>query len=260
VPWYADFRDLGALHEGEIQKRNLFAKWIDRLIEKNLLNSASGIFTVSIGLKNVLKLYKKPTAVIYNGWKSNKLNKPSIKNKLFLYFHYAGTVYPHRKKSLNLLIKNLKEINAKLFLRIFNITNVFDNSEILDLKNNKKIVLLPITSQKALLKEQKNACANVVLEDLDKNSYSNKGVLTGKFLRLLTLGPPVLAIARKDSEIRKVIKQTQIGYFSSSPKSISRCIKKIVLRKKQVANLNKLKLFSVQNQAKMIIQIIFNQK
>ncbi|MGI6445965.1 MAG: hypothetical protein ACOX2I_09660 [Candidatus Ozemobacteraceae bacterium] len=78
-----------------------------------------------------------------------------------------------------------------------------------------------------ILQEQANSFANIVFEDLKHDFDFKKGVLTGKFLRLLIEKPPILAIARDDSEIGEILTQTKKGQLITSSEEVACFIRNV---------------------------------
>jgi hypothetical protein len=90
-----------------------------------------------------------------------------------------------------------------------------------------KLRLLQPAKAKIIAKEQAHSKINLVLEDFDKTYDPKKGVLTGKLMQLLTYNPPVLAVARDDSEIGEVLAKSKKGVLASTHKEIKDFIKKV---------------------------------
>lgn len=261
-PWIADFRDLGALHIEESYK-NPIMKRIDKLIEKKIIATTSAITTVSQALAEELQSnYKKPTYVIYNGWyintntKNDTLQFDSMIDSNTIY--YAGRFYKHQLESLFILLNAIKSTNYKLVIRSLGPENLeneliaFSNS--INCSNN--LVILPPAKSSIIEIEQTHSLINLVIEDLCKKEKSKRGVLTGKFLRLLTEKPAILAIARDDSEIGVILNETQKGKLLTNPDDIALFINQIKCGENDMPNQVAIQKFSKNAQAKRLAEII----
>lgn len=224
VPWVADFRDLGALHRDDYDPRNIIFRLIDRVIEQRLIQSAASLTTVSKGLAEELERhYKKDVAVIYNGWKyadEQKQGSSNINSEIFTapYIYYAGRFYEHRMEAIYILLQSLQTLDIIFVIRSLGPGKL--NKKIIYMAEKlgviDKVRILPPENESIIHAEQQNAVINLVVEDMSTTYTSKKGVLTGKFLQLLTYSAPILAIARKDSEIGHILCKTERGALHSS--------------------------------------------
>ena len=229
TPIVYDFRDLGALHEGDEYSQNIVAQSLDRLFEKKYLKNASALTTVSYGLAEKLaKHYRVKTEVIYNGWapisyalpeRSGLLNV--VIRKPFIY--YAGRFYEHRLDAIYCLLQSIK--NTPYYLVLRSLGPEYLESKIIayaKLQNvADRVIVLPPATATVVNYEQTQSAVNLVVEDLDNKYPTKKGVLTGKFLQLLTLTAPVLAIARSDSEIGSILDKTAKGRLVSNAEQLA---------------------------------------
>ena len=261
VPWIADFRDLGALYKDNRFKKNSLFKNMDLAVERKLLKGASAITTVSNGLKEELvAYYDLPVHVIYNGWEklSNKTNE-KLKSKESPYIYYAGRFYEHRIDSLFMLIECL--VSGELSLKIRSLGPKELNDKIMVFASEKgvsdKVELLAPADSETVDKESGMATINLVVEDLDKDFMWKKGNLTGKFLSLLIKQPPILAIARDDSEIGEILRETKKGELCSNEEEI-----RIFLNNqdplKNNPNEKRIEFYSKERQAELLSGILNN--
>lgn len=225
IPIIYDFRDLGAIHQGSDFNQNFIAKYIDRLLERKYLKNRSLIITVSNGLaERIKKFYTGEVEIIYNGWAKPEIKEYSNYRKPLEdpYIYYAGRFYQHQMAALFLLIENLKSVDFTLIIRSvgpFELENkIVEYSKKCGV--SEKVKVLPKVSADIADFESQNATVNLVIEDMDKRFESLKGVLTGKLLQLLLYKAPVLAIARDDSEIGKILKETDKGVLVSSKEEL----------------------------------------
>lgn len=258
IPWIADFRDLGALYQDKYYKQNLLARKLDLIVEKRVLSSASAITTIGNTFVNVLKKnYNKPTYMIYNGWDIEQNYGRKLDRKKYLY--YAGRFYPHQMKSVYMLINTLKKHkNINLVIRSLGPEPL--NKKIEEFTKSVGIIdqvrILEPLEPKDVLLESQRALVNIVFEDLDKTIAWKKGVITGKLLGLLPLNPPVLAIARKDSEIGEILRDTNKGKLCSSINEIDNFLTSVEQNIDKFIGNKNIILYSKQYQAKKICNVL----
>lgn len=265
IPWIVDFRDLGALYKDRFSKRYPLIEYIDKSFEYRLIKSASTMTTVSEGLCDSLQLaYRKKTHVIYNGWMSNSVyNKSTLENDIFQselpYIYYAGRFYQHQMESVFLLIDSLAAQDCLLIIRSLGPTDLEDIISTYARKKQmiEKVKILPPVKPDVIAKEQSNATINLVIEDLDYTFDEKRGVLTGKLLQLLTYSPPILAIARHDSEIGKVLEQSKKGILVSTPREIQVFLEKVLVKGARYdTDFHLINRYSKEEQAKKMIKIM----
>lgn len=259
-PWIADIRDLGALRGDD---RNKFSIWLDKKIEKFLFSTTNGFITVSNTLETILaNEYKKDTKTIYNGWdiKTDETDfvepfpNSSIIN--YSYIYYAGVFYNHRIRSFELLIESLSNFNDEnliLVLRSLGPKEIEEKIVEMAIRYNveDRIVILQPCPPNIVEQEQNNAIINLVIEDLDTSETWSRGTLTGKFLELIIRKPPVLAIARYDSEIGEILKNTSKGKLCSNVEEINCFLREIIFKKgKYTGNESEINKYSKKNQAR----------
>lgn len=263
VPFIADFRDLAALHIDDCIQINHCIRLIDMQIEKYLLKNCATITTVSSGLANeITKLHNKTAHVIYNGWyntpSTTDVTKPSGLEQDYVF--YAGRFYNGRLDAVFLLLNALKFSNLSFVARSLGPENL--ENEILayatEIGVKDQVRLLPPITPNELLAEQVNAKANLVFEELDKSVAYKRGVLTGKFLQLLTFKPPVLCIARDDSEIGDVLHETNRGALASNATEVQSFLQSLQQANAYPLDLTKLQKYSKQEQAKKLVNLVEN--
>lgn len=260
VPVTYDFRDLASLHEDKSFKQNWLAKVVDRAFEKHYLRSAAGFITVSKGLaERIESQYKQRIHVVYNGYTLNELEGDTCHslptNKPYLY--YAGRFYDHRLDSVYLLIDALESFEYKLIIRSLGPIELDEKIKRYALHKNvaHKVEILDKTKAEIVEYESRNAAVNLVFEDLEKVYKSLRGVLTGKFLQLLTYDAPVLAIARSDSEIGEILNETGKGRLASSEREVVDFLNTLD-KEENVVDSSKIFFYSKEEQAKSLIHYL----
>jgi hypothetical protein len=264
VPWIADFRDLGALRP---DARNTLAKSLDCAIERLLLKSAKMITTVSPTLSKILgETYRKPTSVIYNGWdcvhQTGDRQIPITERTSFEqpYLYYAGRFYEHQMKGFFVLLEVMaRKPEFKLLIRSLGPLELEEQvrTKIAALGIRDRVDILPPCDAEQVHFEAERALANLIVEDIDEDNIFSRGTLTGKLLQLVASSPPVLAIARRDSDIKDVLKITEKGQLCSSSAEVHNFVEKLQNESKIFSgNPDKITQFSKKRQAEKFCQIL----
>jgi len=219
IPLILDFRDMAALKNG---KKNILARIFDRVVEKKYVRKSSGLTTISPTLGSLLKEnYRIKTKVIFNGWDRLVVRETEGYKK---YFYYAGRVYPHQVESFKLFLSALVKISIGITLRIRSISIKMVDDElkriVKEMNLDNRVEFLEPCSSDQAVEESREAFANLVFEDLEKRSVWPKGTLTGKFLQLISLSPPIVSIARSDNDMGAILKETQRGKLCSTTEDI----------------------------------------
>ncbi|WP_158653483.1 glycosyltransferase family protein [Acinetobacter indicus] len=259
IPLVIDFRDLGALHVNEPNNRNFISIFLDKIIEKKLLKDCIGITTVSNGLMEELtENYNiNNKAVIYNGFNSSIDENVNASEQ---YFYYAGRFYENQIKSIFLLLDYIERNRGyKLIIRSLGPLNlekkIIDYASTLGVSDN--LIVLDPADSITVQNEASRSFANIVVESLDTEINWKKGVLTGKLMGLLCMKPPILSIARKDSEIGEVLSYTMKGVCVHSLPEIEMFVEKIYENKfSYCGDKNKILEFSKKAQAKKLCSFL----
>ncbi|TSC75477.1 MAG: group 1 glycosyl transferase [Parcubacteria group bacterium Gr01-1014_30] len=231
-PWIADLHDPLSLWNNS---KFLLWQLIDRIIDKNLLQSASAITTLGRKLANQMgKLYKRDVKVIYNGFEEIDQEDEAIeenprKEKIL---YYAGRFHEHRMKAARLFIGWLsqnKEENVKFTLRSLGPKEA--NEELLEYAKEKKVLdkieLLPPADLKTVSQEERKADVLLLFEDLKKTRRNFESTLPAKLMEYLAKEAQIVAIARGDSEIGEILAETKRGYLVSDFSQLGAVLKKI---------------------------------
>lgn len=262
VPWVADFRDLGAFRE---DSRNILIKFLDQAWEKRLVKSAAALTTVSPTLQEILgSHYDKPTAVIFNGFdsvlepsKTPRRDPALVPSK---YLHYAGQLYPHQMKSIELLFRVVKPFEElRIFFRLLGPQYLAEQVGALAKAYGlqERVILKPAGHSEELTDEAARATANLVFEDLSREKLWSRGTITGKLLRLLPLRPPVLAIARADSDIRVVLENTKKGEICEDEETLKKLLQEFLERPQNYSGkTDSIKTYSKREQARILCSFL----
>ena len=257
VPWIADFRDLGAL---KADYGNKLSIGVDKCAESYLLRSASAITVVTPHWVEVMRAsYRKTTRVVYNGWdlsdyptpaNVDAAGDPGIAGK---YVYYAGRLYQHRMNSMCLLLEALRSFpDVRLVNRSLGPAQLIEKllDEAVAMGLGGQVEILPDVEYSVVLRESRGALANAVFEDMDINNWYSKGTISGKIFESMCASPPVLAIARRDSEIGGILSDTGKGRLCSNVKDIKTFLNlQINDRGASRPNAGRINLFSRKEQA-----------
>lgn len=263
VPLIADFRDIAALR---VDGRNRLAMLVDYVVERALLKTASVITTVSPTLCEIFKkTYRKPSFVVYNGW-NRRQQQPDVQASSFEkpseqpYLYYAGRFYGTQMKTFYLLFETLVKMPyVRLVLRSIGPAVLEEQArrKLAELGIENRVDILPPCGPEQVNFESQYSVANIVIETLDEDDIFSRGTLTGKLPQLLPCKPPILAIARRDSDIGKVLETTEKGRLCSSLEQISDFLYGIVNGRETFSgNVSKIDQFSRREQARNLCKIL----
>jgi len=256
-PWVADFRDSSSL-------TNYSALGVlDKCVDKLLLNSASGITTVSPTLAYLLAdFYNKKAMVVFNGFNEkntfngNCRNKSAKNAKKIIY--YAGRFNLQQLNSVKLLIDWLAKCGRNDIVFTIRSLGTKEMDTMIsnyakDLKVCGMVDILEPAEDKIIQKETEEADILTVFVDYEEDVPAAVGTITGKFLKLLPLGTPVLVIGRKDSDIGRILHETGTGYLVSNAAQLA-----IFMRRALCGSLTlrpvweEIKKYSSKNQCKRL--------
>ena len=221
-PYIADIRDLISDYT-ETAEGYSSTKLLDNVVEKYVLHKASGIVTVTTGFRDILKLKypKKRFCVVFNGWDQAK-EKSFKEGAGKKYLYYAGSLYLHRLKSIELLIRCMEKINMtrkeKIGLIIRSIGPEALNVKLKKMVKQKGmqeyINILPSADEQVVQAEQEQAYINVVLNAPDEMDAALMATVPGKLYELLCKPGSILAITPQHSDVGKVLQYTNKGRAS----------------------------------------------
>jgi glycosyltransferase involved in cell wall biosynthesis len=219
APWIADFRDPGALRP---DGRAAFAQWLDRRIERHLLRSAAAVTTCGESWAEELRgLIDRPVHVVYNGWDLRHFGpapEPTASAAVSAaggrpYLYFAGRFYERQIEAVRRL---LGAVAGTPFAVVMRSLGPVEREATIDrlareLGVADQLRLLPPVPLATAHAEAQDAAANLVLETIDPAEDWARGHLSGKFLQLLPLPPPILFVARADSEAGGILRRTGKG-------------------------------------------------
>lgn len=261
LPWIADLRDAVSLYN---TSRLAIVRWIDSLIDKSIMRSASRIITISPQLAKLMSdFYQKPVDVVYNGFdidgKTFWTKPPKKKNNFILY--YAGRFHPHRIPAAKLVIDWLaKRTVPHAIFRVRSLGPREANEEIFDYARKKGISkaleLLPSAPPDIIFQEEEEADILLICEDISKMNPISNTNMTGKLFEYLPFRAPIVAITRQDSDIRLVINDTGRGFLASSLRELGRFLEKVRRGNPPRRNDNRIANYSRKSQCQKLCRIM----
>ena len=216
IPWVADFRDPWTdlfYLEGYNRLKISEAKDIEK--EMQILSSADLVTTVSPSIYNLLmgKNLKNNIEIITNGYDEDDfLEIESIDNtKNSLVISYVGSMAKSQiPKSFFMAICELKKKNIPIKIQF--IGNVHPEAVLLieKLEITDQINFIGYVSHNEAIKYM--SASNYLLLVVP-NTSNNKGIITGKVFEYLRSKSPIICIAPTDSDVAKIIHETQCGFI-----------------------------------------------
>ena len=217
VPWIGELRDLWS------DNYYGYGWWIDKVMEKYTLNSASALVTVSEPLNEVLqKKYPKiPVNTITNAYdKDDFLYSPNNKNTSNkLKIVYTGAVYSGKRDPTPLLeaISNDKKIRKSIIVDFYGndlgyIDFLVNKYNLHDCINTHD----PVSRSDALIYQSKSDALLL----LTWNNPLEKGMLTGKLFEYIGSSKPILSIGAIEDDASNLVTQNGFGVATNSPSEI----------------------------------------
>ncbi|MFZ1292137.1 MAG: glycosyltransferase family 4 protein [Melioribacteraceae bacterium] len=214
LKWVADFRDpwMEIVHYQNLN-RNFFTKLIDQNLEKNVLQNADSIITISDDIVDLFKskIGKKKYFVIPNGYdETDFLKSENTKNKIFT-IAYTGVITKTRVPFVFLSVMK-KFVNED---GISNIKFIIAGKTCAEFINEvRKLNLENYVEEKGFLPhhESTNILQNAdVLFLIIDDVPNNKGFLTGKIFEYLGSKKPIYAVGPTNGNANEIIQNTNSG-------------------------------------------------
>ncbi|MFV0237526.1 MAG: glycosyltransferase [Flavobacteriales bacterium] len=216
LKWIADFRDpwTNIYYYNSLK----LTPWADRQhkkLEKRVLRTANHIISVTPEYQTLYQQQtSQPVHCLTNGFDiSENLSHHTLDSKFSI--AYIGSMFKERNPQI--LWKVLQELVSqdKIFAHDLTIKFIgkFDDSVLHDLDSYHLKEHLDfkgyLTHEEAILEQQRSQ----VLLLVTANQTDKKGNIPGKLFEYMNSKRPIIAFGPKDSQIEKILNQTQTGAY-----------------------------------------------
>lgn len=215
VKWLADFRDPWTTIGYHKQlKLTSASKAKHKSFEKQVLNNADQIIVTSFVTKQEFQnLTNKPIEVITNGYDDEAAVDFNMDTKFTL--SHIGSLLSKRNPEILWQVLNELVNENEYFSKDFQLNFIGSISEkILEsIKNNNLsnyINEVDYVSHKEAIAYQKKSQLLLLIEI---DSEDTKCIIPGKLFEYIVSNRPVVAIGPKDSDVEKIIKETNTGHY-----------------------------------------------
>ena len=214
IKWIADLRDPWTdIYYYKHFYPTFFSKYIDRKLEKSVLNKADRLITVGSSLKDLFALkirgIENKIEVITNGYDEDDFSGISSTNPSVLTITYVGTlsdIYP-----VEGLLNSLQTLNLtgkKLILRFIGTVSQ-NQKELIQLHTQDyTLEIIPYVEHTEAIKFMyKSSILLLIIPD----HPSNKCIITGKLFEYIASGKPIICIGPVDGDAAKILGSTGHG-------------------------------------------------
>lgn len=230
APWIADFRDPGGIRT---EGRPGWVMRLDRRLEAHLLRPAAALTTCGETWAAMLEeAYGRRVRVLYNGWTPEPPDAPPAAPADPLptpYLYYAGRFYERQMAAVDRLLEAVRDGPFQVVIRSLGPPE--REAEILARARAREVLdrvhLLPPVAHRQVLAEARQAAATLVLEEVDTRIAWTRGHLSGKFLQLVPLPPPVLYVGRADAEAGDILHRTGKGALCTTAADLRRALERV---------------------------------
>ena len=217
VKWLADFRDpwttIGYHKQLKLVESS---KTKHKALEKQVLNAVDQVIVTSFTTKKEFqKITNQPIAVITNGY-DNEFSEAFEMDSKFTLSHIGSLLSKRNPEILWKVLSDLVNENTG-FSKYFQLNFIGAVSEIV-LESIKKNNLsdcinnIGYVSHKESIRFQKKSQILLLIEI---DSEDTKCIIPGKLFEYMVSNRPIIAIGPKDSDVEKIIKETNTGnYFN----------------------------------------------
>jgi glycosyltransferase involved in cell wall biosynthesis len=219
IPWVAEFRDIWV--DNPYNTDPLWRQRIDRVIERRMLKSASGIVTVTPIWSGVLEQqYGLPVATILNGYAEEDLvTPPPPERSTTVSIVYTGAIYPGYRDPSPLfaaiaLLGDKRDCVEVVFYgpAAGDVIPLAERHGVAD-----RVVIRPRVSYRQSLTIQ--AAADVLLL-LQWNNVKDEGNIPGKFFEYIGARRPILLHGYENGIMARMIRERGLGVVSNDPSGL----------------------------------------
>ncbi|NMH88185.1 glycosyltransferase family 4 protein [Flavivirga algicola] len=215
VKWLADFRDpwttIGYHKQLKLTK---ISKEKHIALEKQVLNTADQLIVTSFTTKaDFQKITGRPIEVITNGYDYEPVNEFKLDSKFSM--AHIGSLLSKRNPEilwevLRDLIKEYNDFSKDLELNFIGAVSedVLNSIKKNNLSNRVNEVGY-ISHKEAIVFQKKSQ----VLLLIEIDSEDTKCIIPGKLFEYMVSNRPIIAVGPKDSDVEKIIKQTNTGAY-----------------------------------------------
>jgi len=217
IKWLADFRDpwttIGYHKQLKLTKKS---KAKHKALEDQVLNAADQIIVTSLNTKKEFEaITSQPIEVITNGYDDESIVNFEMDSK-FTISHIGSLLSKRNPKNFWKILGDLVEENPE-FAKDFQLRFVGVVSEkildfLYDIGLSDYIDNVGYVSHKESIVFQKKSQI-ILLVEID--SDDTKCIIPGKLFEYIVSGRPIISIGPKDTDVEKIIKETNTGnYFN----------------------------------------------
>ena len=217
VKWIADFRDpwtsIGYHKELKLTDKSA-QKHKD--LERLVLTKADTILTTSFTTKQEFaEITQKPIHVITNGYDIESIEKPPLDTKFTI--SHIGSLLSKRNphilwQALNEILQENEQFRSDFQLQLIGKVSSEIIDTIKEFKLDAYLNVLGYVSHTEALKYQRSSQVLLLIEI---DSFETIGIIPGKLFEYMAAERPILAIGPKQSDVEKIIKDTNAGkYFN----------------------------------------------
>lgn len=215
--WIADFRDpwtsIGYHKELKLTDKSA-QKHKD--LERLVLTKADTILTTSFTTKQEFsEITQKPIHVITNGYDIETIEKPPLDTKFTI--SHIGSLLSKRNphilwKALNEILQENEQFRSDFQLQLIGKVSSEIIDTIKEFQLDNYLNIRGYVSHTQALKYQRSSQVLLLIEI---DSFETIGIIPGKLFEYMAAERPILAIGPKQSDVEKIIKDTNAGkYFN----------------------------------------------
>ena len=214
IKWLADFRDpwTDIYYYNELYP-TVVAKAMDKRMERDVLEKANAIATVSADMKRLFeakskKISPEKIAILPNGFdESDFENWSAAENETFTIL-YSGTVtHKYRIETLLSVADNMVAEGKKLRLIFAGKQDEIVQKQLAGLQNIEVVLKGYVSHKEAVQLLKATDALLLAIPDLP----DNKGILTGKLFEYLAAQRPILCLGPTEGDAAAILRDAKAG-------------------------------------------------